>query len=190
MSSWRNNSRRAMTLANFSAHEIDALLGGRPFAITSRVRTTSPTRALAVFLALAATPSAAHAGDNQALGMLIAIRPALMRDQGAACQQITEAGNARAGTLCFDRLKNAYRYLRRRARRDDVPWRLWSACSPTLDENLELGARCIAAAHWMMRNLPGPPSDRSMRASTVILSGAWVFSPAAAKLDLDTPADR
>lgn len=177
-----------MTRANFTEHEIDALLSGKPFAIRSARRPSHP-RTLAVFLALAAMPCAARANNAQ-LGLLYALKPTLMRDQGGACQQIADAGDSRMANACFNRLRNSFHYLVGRATAKDVPARLWSACGEIIDDNLALGARCIAAAHWMMQNLRGSRSERSFHAMNIIVSGAWVYNPAAARLDLDTPTPK
>ena len=132
-----------------------------------------------------AAPEMPNAGE-----WYIAFSPQLRLQQTTACNDLARAGDSEASALCNRAATRAADYLMTHARHSVIPASGWQLCSQTIQSDLVMGARCIAAVETApaCRVAPNGWMFDYQGCASIARSGAFLQNPAAQALSFSDPA--
>ncbi|MCB4360913.1 hypothetical protein [Quatrionicoccus australiensis] len=107
----------------------------------------------------------------------------MLKEQRQQCEDMgIAAGDQKGAARCLNYLERAYSYMRRQAYEVAIPAVGWSICMDKAAYDIDLGARCIAAAKEICKaDENGTAMDYS-QCVRIMTNGAWVTTPAARAL--------
>ena len=101
------------------------------------------------------------------------------------CSDLAAAGSTRGANICATRTSNAYNFLASKASNSKLPAPVWRACVNSWKTDMELGARCVAAAEDICKlDETGKITDYNS-CIQVMGTGKWVTNQSAAELKFD-----
>lgn len=107
----------------------------------------------------------------------------MLREQRQQCEDMgSAAGDQKGAARCVNYLERAYSYMRRQAYEVAIPAVGWSICTDKAIYDIDLGARCIAAAKEICKADENGTARDSNQCLRIMSSGAWIANPAARAL--------
>lgn len=107
----------------------------------------------------------------------------MLRAQRQQCQDMgIAAGNPKGAAQCTERLERAYAFMHRMAYSVAIPMPAWQTCAEKAFYDIDLGARCIAAAKEICKADENGTAMDYGQCLRIMTSGAWIANPSARAL--------